>query len=506
MIINSIEEIKEFAATRRAEIRTARDNLSIAGKTYYVSADGDDKNDGRSPESAWKTLEKVSAAELLPGDGVLFQRGDLFRGMVVAKPGVSYGAYGEGETPRIYGGPCDLANPELWISYDPSRGIWKYRDKVTDCGTLVFNHGEAHSRKLIPSYRHGKFVCRDNEKQDFDVRTEMTLDLDIFCHYDANLTKIPSKGEDFPVPVMDKQCYGDLYLRCDKGNPGEVFDSIEAITWLPAFYVRRSDNVRIDNICIKYAKFGVSAAGVSVRGLKVTNCEIGWIGGNIQNYLGLDPNYIPGKRGSVTRYGNGVEIYGGCDDYEVSNCYIYQSYDAGITHQISTRGNKYELKNILYRDNLIENCVYSIEYFLERENGDTESLIKNCKICGNVMLDSGYGWGQQRHNVNTPAHVKGWSYENTAKDFEITDNVFAGAAYRMIHIVAKEEGSLPTMRKNTYAQKIGFTLGQYGANHDGEPPILPFDENAKDVIATTLCEPDANIVVIPDGDARVFNT
>ena len=193
---------------------------------------------------------------------------------------------------------------------------------------------------------------------------------------------------------------------------------------------------------------------------------------------------------------NGIEIYGGCEDYLIQNCYIYQSYDAGITHQISTGGNKYELKNILYSDNLIEDCVYSVEYFLEKENGDTESLIENCKISGNVMIDSGYGWGQQRHNVNTPAHIKGWSYENTAKDFKITDNVFLRAAYRMIHIVAMEESSLPTMRGNTYAQKMGNMLGQFGANHTAEPPILPFDENVKETVANTVGEIDGSVIAL----------
>lgn len=492
----NINEIEEYAAKRRAEIRAAKDDLKFSGTAYYVSADGNDENDGKTPESAWKTIGKVSSAELQSGDGVLFRRGDLFRGMVIARPGVSYGAYGEGEKPKIYGGPRDLAEARLWTLVEGTTSIWKYRDQLTDCGTLVFNHGEAHSRKLIPSYRHGKFVCRYDESRDFDIKEEMTLDLDIFCDYASRLTTTPSKGEDFPVPIMDDRCHGDLYLRCDRGNPGEVFDSIEAVTWLPAFYVRRNDNVTIDNFCIKYAKFGVSAGGPCVRGLKVTNCEIGWIGGNIQNYLGLDPNYVPGKRGSVTRYGNGVEIYGGCENYEVSNCYVYQSYDAGITHQISTGGNKYELKNIRYCDNLIEDCVYSIEYFLEKENGDTESLIENCKISGNVMLNAGYGWGQQRHNVDTPAHIKGWSYENTAKDFEITDNVFSGAAYRMLHLVAKEEKSLPKMRGNTYAQKIGNMLGQFGANHTAEPPILPFDEDVKDTIVSLFGDETATVVAI----------
>ena len=38
------------------------------------------------------------------GDAVLLKRGDIFRGnLVSAKSGVSYGAYGEGDKPCIYG-------------------------------------------------------------------------------------------------------------------------------------------------------------------------------------------------------------------------------------------------------------------------------------------------------------------------------------------------------------------------------------------------------------------
>ena len=58
-------------------------------------------------------------------------------------------------------------------------------------------------------------------------------------------------------------------------------------------------------------------------------------------------------------------------NYQVSNCYIYQAYDAGVTHQVTTWGKKRVMSNVLYKDNLIEKCVYSIEYFLEMNNGDT---------------------------------------------------------------------------------------------------------------------------------------
>ena len=49
-------------------------------------------------------------------------------------------------------------------------------------GTIVFNGGEEHSRKLIPSFKNMKYVCRENENKDFDIKTEMTEDLDIFWY------------------------------------------------------------------------------------------------------------------------------------------------------------------------------------------------------------------------------------------------------------------------------------------------------------------------------------
>ena len=237
----------------------------------------------------------------------------------------------------------------------------------------------------------------------------------------------------------------------------------------------------------------------SLRGLTVTNCELGWIGGAIQNYFGTDPNYPEGGRGTVTRYGNAIEIYGGCEGYRVENCYIYQVYDAGITHQITTNGGFYTMKDIRYAHNLIEYCVYAIEYFLEKNNGDVASYIENCEICDNILRFSGYGWGQQRHNTGTPAHIKGWSYENTARGFTVHGNIFDRAAYRMLHLVAKEPESCPAMYGNTYVQTLGGLLGQYGGNETAEPPVVPFDDRAEDVLTEVWGEKDPTVYGI-DGE------
>ena len=493
-------DFEALCEKRKQAIRNTKDisPIEICGDTYFVSGNGNDDNDGRTPETPWKTREKVSAAELLPGDCVRFRRGDIFRGALYCQTGVTYTGYGEGEKPRFYGWTKSMADPELWICIDEEHCIWKFMDPISDCGTLVFNDGEYHSRKLIPSYIRGRFMCREDETKPFVIAQEMTKDLDIFCYYVGNQEVSITKGACFPVPNMYGDCRGDLYLRCDKGNPGKVFDKIEAVCWNVCFNVCAKPHVHIDNICIKYARFGIDGGRPHVIGLHVTNCEIGWIGGNVQNYTGIDPNYPEGKRGSVTRFGNGIEIYGGSEDFLVSNCYVYQVYDAGMTHQVSTNGHRYVMRNIRYKDNLIEKCVYGIEYFLDKNIGGEGSYMDNIEMSGNIILDSGFGWGQQRHNKHTPAHIKGWSYENTATNYTIHDNVFGRAAYKMVHLVAKEKESCPKMYRNTYIQTLGGKLGRYGYNQISEPECLTFDENAEQTIISILGDKNAKVYYIED--------
>ncbi len=487
--------VNALADRRRADILTAGDDICVDGITYYVSNHGNDASDGLTPQTAWKTLEKVSAAPLKPGDGVLFCRGDLFRGFVKTAPGVTYAAYGTGEKPKFYGWERDLADPALWEAYDSSCDIWHLKSLIPDCGTLVFDHGHAHAVKCIPSYRNGKFLCRGEEEREFVIEKELKNELDMVCLYDTKTTTVPSKGESFPVPLMEGECFGALYLK-HKGNPGAAWSSIEALPRRSMFLVGENENVRLDNLSLKYIGIHAVAAYGHVKGLHIGNCEIGWIGGCIQHYLGLDPNNRTDGRGRVTRYGNGVEIYGGCEDYTVENCYIYEVYDAGITHQVSTQGKHVDMKHIRYAGNLIENCVYSIEYFLEKTDGDRDSLIEDCIIENNILRTSGEGWGYQRPNKETPAHIKGWNYENTARHFSIKGNIFDRSREKLIHIVAEDEQSLPHMEENTYLQYKGESLGLFGSRIPQFPTLLRFDNGIEAAIRDTVGEKNAKVCIL----------
>ena len=78
--------------------------------TYYISSStGDDASEGTSPATPWKTMEKVSQSEFLPGDSILFKTGDTFVGQLVVPSSGHEGAsiviasYGEDSKPVLNG-------------------------------------------------------------------------------------------------------------------------------------------------------------------------------------------------------------------------------------------------------------------------------------------------------------------------------------------------------------------------------------------------------------------
>lgn len=124
---------------RRAFLKTAIVSLTISsatycdtaapgtGRTFFVSvSSGDDRNDGLSPQSPWRNLDKVNAADLRPGDKMLFKRGDTWRGQLIPQDGkdgepLTYGAYGDGGKPLLLGS-VSRNEPQDW--QDQGHNLW----------------------------------------------------------------------------------------------------------------------------------------------------------------------------------------------------------------------------------------------------------------------------------------------------------------------------------------------------------------------------------------------
>ena len=85
-------------------------SYALAGTIYYVDAtSGSDSNNGRTPSSAWKSLNKVNNQLFSPGDSILFKRGEIWEGsekLNIVWSGsptnpINFDAYGEGDKPVI---------------------------------------------------------------------------------------------------------------------------------------------------------------------------------------------------------------------------------------------------------------------------------------------------------------------------------------------------------------------------------------------------------------------
>ncbi len=429
-------EISTLMTERIEEIRnTPNTEFDISGKTYYVSTYGDDDNDGLSETTPLRTASRASQLAV-SGDLVLFERGCEWRECWTTQSGVTYSAYGYGAKPVFNGNTRgDAADSSLWTLVEGTTSVYKYAYKVMDVGNIVLD-GTSSATKYMPTLSGSNHMLNGKV---FDPKTSMTSNNHFICIYDG--------VKDGYVDV--NTAYSTLYLRCDGGNPGDYYDSIEICEKGHIVSVR--SNSRLDNICIRYVGSHGFSMG-SVNNVSFTNCEIGWIGGSAQYY----------NNGSMVRFGNGIEIYGSCDGYLVDNCYVYQCYDAGVTHQHSNGGTTDIIeKNVSYTNNVIDKCIYNIEYFLgTSEDGTKERYMENILIKGNILARSGGGWG---YSPSRSASIVGWGHHrNEAKNFVIEDNIFFADNYNCFFIAAEKEEWLPIFRNNTYIRRYNTDFAKYG--------------------------------------------
>ena len=110
-----------------ARIRAEESPQVVESRTFYVdSQEGRDSNNGQSEDTAWRSLDRVNAAELKPGDTVRFKCGGAWRDSLVPVSGdenspLTYTSYGEGPKPLILGSR-PRNRPEDWVEIDEN--IW----------------------------------------------------------------------------------------------------------------------------------------------------------------------------------------------------------------------------------------------------------------------------------------------------------------------------------------------------------------------------------------------
>ncbi len=119
--------------------------------TFYIDAlDGDDRRDGRTEATAWKSLGRMLKTHQPPGSVILLRRGGVWRESLIldasgtADAPIVVGAYGEGAPPSVRGSDAYGA-PGFW-RYEED-GLWYLDDIRSDPGIFFHDDKAATPRK-----------------------------------------------------------------------------------------------------------------------------------------------------------------------------------------------------------------------------------------------------------------------------------------------------------------------------------------------------------------------
>ena len=475
------DEILVAADFRRDTFYSRTSNIESAGTVYYISNSGDNNNDGLSPETAWATLDRafetywpLTRDLLKPGDTVLLERGgtwyispDEREGLTSDAynivEGVTLGAYGEGTRPVVRGDIPEANDPAFWTLYHDENGvkIWASANKLQDSNVIVFNGGESYAEEIMPHWSTSLNNYCNAKGEPFDIAAALENNLSFCCMLDLDSAE--------SMDLQNSTARGTLYLRCDEGNPAEVFDEVvvpQAQTGLALH-----TNAALVDLDIRY--FTCIAAELSgydgYTGQQVLNCEVSWCGGLISEYQFSDER----PEGVLRPYCAGGALQVSGSGNTVRDCYIHHCGPMTLIISIHVDGpGKRTFENMTHSGNLIEYCgtALHIADLTKMDHTDAEGFISNLTFTDNIVMHSGAGWIKdfilQTDHPNSGffSALENFMGASNNDGIYITDNIFYGSAANLLCLTDNLWNNTGKVNKpmvfsgNIYAQTDGGTL------------------------------------------------
>lgn len=448
---------------------------TYSGTAYYVSNNGSDENDGLSPDTPFATVDVFNDIELQYGDAIFFERGSMWRTVelpwsIRSIEGITVSAYGEGAKPAFYGSEENGTGSEKWelfYSDDEGKKIWKFYREMTEVASIVLNEKEFVLRDV--AYWDGEAYFQISDK--YLISTGKSYDViqhlpDMWCFPAINYPDVShlSTEEVFGMRLFrnwDSETgeaifyTGPLYLRCDAGNPGELYDDIEFIEPY-AFNDGMSAYQTYDNLCIKYSSMNFTSGndgnGETCNGV-VQNCEFGWMGGNVVGYTPKDnADGIQHNFGCYGRNSGAIAING--SGYTVRNNYVHNAFQEGIA--LETFDDCNTMEDCIISGNLIERSTQAILLCNWDEEVRQDHIFKNITVENNIVLDSGVNhfFGTHMDDAYCSAIVlQGGPCAN--ENMVIKNNTFAFAIGYLVCIEDFSEEYSRIFEGNTYVQTKG---------------------------------------------------
>ena len=480
-----------LAAQRREAIlnsptRIVKSDVYVPGETYtgtayYMSSStGDDGNTGLSPDSPWRTMGRLERESLRPGDAVFFKRGDMWRERISGQDGVTFSAYGEGEKPVFTCSPDNVGEEKWELYYQDGSGkkIWKYyTDNVYMPGGIVLNGGEAEARRVygyaVGGMRYLTLELSYDPVYDPDnvagahmrivgeQHPETCLDDMEFCTFmDLDSPDFP---KEYPIRTVFSRG-AEIYWRCDAGNPGTLYDSIEFCD--PNWPVDVGPNCVYDNLALKYYSsfcfWGNETEDVNVT---IQNCEVAYGRQNVNEFMSPEPT--PDENGFIGEddiHFINDGIYGVVQNAVIRDNYIHDTDGDAITFEAHPDAMP-TLRHLTYTctGNLTEYCGAGVQLI----DGEGWYQFDRITIADNYLMDTGYVRDDPAIGTNlfcdiSPLTLGAWGPVQ-ADTIEVFDNLLSRSHGYMMscgpETVIHSETNQVLFRNNVYIQNKELHFG-----------------------------------------------
>lgn len=420
------------------------------------------------------------------GDTVLFKRGDIWR-MDMPRcytKYVTYSAYGEGPKPAFYGSAGNASGEENWSLMEGTDNIWIYKEPVHDSGTVIYNEGEVIVQKHLMYFNGTEYT----EAYTDDVPLDLTKMPDNTFVVLIDLTEHAKNPDNYlngtNLMVYDDTLMGELYVRCDKGNPGALYESIE---------ISEGNNFEfgggciVDNLSVKYVRGNGMMNDINcTEGSTIQNCEIAFCGNQFIQY---DAESLTGQTAGD---GMGFHGYGN----KCLNNYVHDSQQGAFTVELGWNGDigegQYKLGGLTCTGNLFENNAGGIGITSFFEETDETITFSDIMLEDNIFSHIGYNYTSIQNEIVSCIDMWFAGDCQEVTNFEFINNVFyLGTGLISLLNIGDAEVNF---EGNTYVQTPYQRVCLVARTYDTqEIAYADNDEELEEVVKTLLEDTSAEV-------------
>jgi hypothetical protein len=331
--------------------------FSAQATDYYLSANGNDGNNGISSSTPWRTINKLNSVlnSLRPGDNIFFNRGDVFYGSIsISRSGssgspITFSAYGSGATPIITGfttvNSWTNLGGNIWESTSSVSGLSYTNVVVINGNNTAMGRYPNSGYNTISSFSNNSITDGSLSGNSNWTGSNLVIKKNKWTIDNCTITSQSGGTINYTGGNSSSPIIGFGYFI--QNNPQTLDQQGE---W---YYNPSSQNLEIYSLVEpSNVQVGSIQTLISTNGMDyITLDHLSFQGANQTAILGSYSANITIQNCNITFSGQDAINMFGCENLTVQNCLINQTNNCAIYAGASSgNGN-----NALIKNNIIKN-------------------------------------------------------------------------------------------------------------------------------------------------------